>query len=53
MELIPGGKHTPVTDANKIKYIHLMADYKMNEEVSLLSKFKKIVKGVKILLLEC
>jgi hypothetical protein len=33
VELKPGGRNIAVTDANKIEYIHLMADYKINKQV--------------------
>ena len=29
----PGGKSIPVTSANRIEYIHLMADYKLNKQI--------------------
>lgn len=32
-ELKPNGSNTPVTNQNKIEYIHLMADYKLNKQV--------------------
>jgi len=32
-ELIPSGRDTPVTNANVIKYIHRMADYKLNRQL--------------------
>ncbi|XP_059156173.1 ubiquitin-protein ligase E3C-like [Physella acuta] len=32
-ELKPGGRNIQVTDANKIKYIHLMADYRINKQI--------------------
>ncbi|KAK6617229.1 hypothetical protein RUM44_005560 [Polyplax serrata] len=32
-ELKPGGKSIPVTSANRIEYIHLMADYKLNKQI--------------------
>ena len=34
VELKPGGRDTPVTNSNKISYIHLMADYRLNKQVS-------------------
>ncbi|XP_061191365.1 ubiquitin-protein ligase E3C-like [Saccostrea echinata] len=33
VELKPGGRNIVVTDANKIEYIHLMADYKINKQI--------------------
>ena len=33
-ELKPGGKDIPVTSANHIEYIHLMADYRLNRQVN-------------------
>lgn len=33
-ELKPNGTNTPVTNQNRIEYIHLMADYKLNKQVS-------------------
>lgn len=32
-ELKPGGRDIPVTNSNKIEYIHLMADYKINKQI--------------------
>ncbi|BFZ16582.1 hypothetical protein BsWGS_19621 [Bradybaena similaris] len=32
-ELKPGGRNIPVTHANKIEYIHLMADYRINKQI--------------------
>ncbi len=32
-ELKPDGKDIPVTDSNKIEYIHLLADYKLNKQI--------------------
>ena len=32
-ELKPGGRNIPVTADNRIEYIHLMADYKLNKQV--------------------
>ncbi|XP_035826355.1 ubiquitin-protein ligase E3C isoform X2 [Aplysia californica] len=32
-ELKPGGRNIPVTDANKIEYVHLMADYRINKQI--------------------
>ena len=32
-ELKPGGRDIPVTSLNKIEYIHLMADYRLNKQV--------------------
>ncbi len=36
-ELKPGGKDIPVTSANHIEYIHLMADYRLNKQVLVLN----------------
>lgn len=33
MELKPGGKDIPVTTANRIAYIHLVADYRLNKQI--------------------
>ncbi|XP_048762043.2 ubiquitin-protein ligase E3C-like [Ostrea edulis] len=33
VELKLGGRNIAVTDANKIEYIHLMADYKINKQI--------------------
>jgi ubiquitin-protein ligase E3 C len=33
VELKPGGKDIPVTHDNKIEYIHLLADYKLNKQI--------------------
>ena len=32
-ELIPGGSEMPVTDQNKLQYVHLMADWHTNKKV--------------------
>ncbi|CAL7940939.1 unnamed protein product [Xylocopa violacea] len=32
-ELKPGGANIPVTNYNRIEYIHLMADYKLNKQI--------------------
>jgi hypothetical protein len=33
VELLPGGKDITVTNENKLQYIHLMADYRLNKQV--------------------
>ncbi|CAL1296841.1 unnamed protein product [Larinioides sclopetarius] len=33
VELIPGGTSIPVTENNRINYIHLMADFKLNKQI--------------------
>lgn len=33
VELKPGGANIPVTESNRITYIHLMADYKLNRQI--------------------
>ncbi|XP_062850560.1 ubiquitin-protein ligase E3C isoform X2 [Trichomycterus rosablanca] len=33
VELKPGGKDVPVTTANRIAYIHLVADYRLNKQI--------------------
>uniref|UniRef100_A0A803VYZ2 Ubiquitin-protein ligase E3C n=1 Tax=Ficedula albicollis TaxID=59894 RepID=A0A803VYZ2_FICAL len=33
VELKPGGKDIPVTSANRIAYIHLVADYRLNKQI--------------------
>ncbi|ESP01317.1 hypothetical protein LOTGIDRAFT_111732 [Lottia gigantea] len=33
IELKPGGRNIPVTNENKIEYVHLMADYKVNRQI--------------------
>lgn len=33
VELKPGGKDIPVTTANRIAYIHLVADYRLNKHM--------------------
>nr|KAF6404354.1 ubiquitin protein ligase E3B [Molossus molossus] len=48
-ELIPGGKTIPVTNENKISYIHLMAHFRMhtqikNQTAALISGFRSIIK---------
>lgn len=32
-ELVPGGKAIPVTDENKIRYVHLMAHFRMYKQI--------------------
>ncbi|XP_043819364.1 ubiquitin-protein ligase E3B isoform X2 [Dromiciops gliroides] len=49
-ELIPGGKTIPVTNENKISYIHLMAHFRMhtqikNQTAALISGFRSIIKS--------
>ena len=34
VELKPGGRDIPVTTSNRISYIHLVADYRLNKQVS-------------------
>ncbi|XP_004709597.1 ubiquitin-protein ligase E3B [Echinops telfairi] len=48
-ELIPGGKTIPVTNENKISYIHLMAHFRMHTQIksqtaALISGFRSIIK---------
>ncbi|OCU01677.1 hypothetical protein XELAEV_18007471mg [Xenopus laevis] len=48
-ELIPGGKSIPVTNENKISYIHLMAHFRMhtqikNQTVAFISGFHSVIK---------
>lgn len=33
VELKPGGKDIPVITANRIAYIHLVADYRLNKQI--------------------
>ncbi|XP_015926212.1 ubiquitin-protein ligase E3C [Parasteatoda tepidariorum] len=33
VELKPGGANIPVTESNRINYIHLMADFKLNRQI--------------------
>ena len=33
IELKPGGRDIVVTNQNRIEYIHLMADYRLNKQV--------------------
>ncbi|XP_024536695.1 E3 ubiquitin-protein ligase UPL7 isoform X1 [Selaginella moellendorffii] len=33
IDLVQGGDKIPVTDANKLQYVHAMADYKLNRQV--------------------
>jgi ubiquitin-protein ligase E3 B len=33
VELRPGGADIPVTNENKLQYVHAMADYKLNRQV--------------------
>ncbi|XP_018909316.2 ubiquitin-protein ligase E3C-like isoform X2 [Bemisia tabaci] len=41
-ELKPGGSNIPVTNANRIEYIHQMADYKLNKQIrAQVSAFKQ------------
>lgn len=39
MELKPGGRDIPVTNSNRISYIHLVADYRLNKQVSTSTSF--------------
>lgn len=34
-ELKPNGSNIPVTSSNRIEYIHLVADYKLNKQIRL------------------
>ncbi|XP_073916937.1 ubiquitin-protein ligase E3B isoform X2 [Castor canadensis] len=48
-ELVPGGKTIPVTNENKISYIHLVAHFRMhtqikNQTAALISGFRPIIK---------
>ncbi|XP_032084909.1 ubiquitin-protein ligase E3B [Thamnophis elegans] len=48
-ELIPGGKTIPVTNENKISYIHLMAHFRMhtqikNQTAAFIGGFRSIIK---------
>ncbi|KAL7986594.1 hypothetical protein Chor_012877 [Crotalus horridus] len=48
-ELIPGGKTIPVTNENKISYIHLMAHFRMhtqikNQTAAFINGFRSIIK---------
>uniref|UniRef100_A0ACB8FZ95 Ubiquitin-protein ligase E3B n=1 Tax=Sphaerodactylus townsendi TaxID=933632 RepID=A0ACB8FZ95_9SAUR len=48
-ELVPGGKTMPVTNENKISYIHLMAHFRMhtqikNQTAAFISGFRSIIK---------
>uniref|UniRef100_A0A670J5B6 Ubiquitin-protein ligase E3B n=1 Tax=Podarcis muralis TaxID=64176 RepID=A0A670J5B6_PODMU len=48
-ELIPGGKTIPVTNENKISYIHLMAHFRMHTQIksqaaAFISGFRSIIK---------
>lgn len=49
--LVPDGANIPVTNANRIRYIHLMANYKLNVQSSLesaafLKGFRDLIPGV-------
>lgn len=35
IELKPGGKDIPVTKENMLQYVHAMADFKLNRQVSI------------------
>ncbi|XP_039218531.1 ubiquitin-protein ligase E3B isoform X2 [Crotalus tigris] len=48
-ELVPGGKTIPVTNENKISYIHLMAHFRMhtqikNQTAAFINGFRSIIK---------
>ncbi|KAJ7309857.1 hypothetical protein JRQ81_007931 [Phrynocephalus forsythii] len=48
-ELVPGGKTIPVTNENKISYIHLMAHFRMHTQIksqaaAFISGFRSIIK---------
>ena len=34
VELVKGGRDMPVTDANKLQYIHRVADYRLNVQLA-------------------
>lgn len=34
VELIPGGKDIPVTNENKIRYVYLVANYRLNVQIA-------------------
>ena len=36
VELKPNGKNIIVNNSNRIEYVHLMADYKINKQVDIL-----------------
>ncbi|KAI8394277.1 uncharacterized protein BYT42DRAFT_487189 [Radiomyces spectabilis] len=38
VELIPGGTHIPVTNTNRIRYVYLVADYRLNVQIAKQSK---------------
>ena len=33
VELVPGGRDTPVTADNRLAYIHRVADYRLNQQI--------------------
>jgi HECT-domain (ubiquitin-transferase) len=33
VELVPGGREVAVTDANKLAYIHRVADFRLNTQL--------------------
>ncbi len=43
VDLKPNGASIPVTEANKIEYVHLVANYKLNRQVSRLSSYVNLV----------
>ncbi|KAL4158899.1 hypothetical protein PRNP1_004673 [Phytophthora ramorum] len=49
-DLVPDGANTPVTNENRIRYIHLMANYKLNvlssmESAAFLKGFRDLIPG--------
>lgn len=48
VDLRPGGRVCPVTSANRILYVHLMADYRMNQQLKLQSD--AFIRGFKMVI---
>lgn len=43
LELKPNGKNIVVNNHNRIEYVHLMADYKLNRQVRYAPEYPKIL----------
>ncbi|KAK2710457.1 hypothetical protein QYM36_011849 [Artemia franciscana] len=57
-DIIPGGRATPVTDSNKINYVHQMAHFKLNTQIkdqtqAFLRGFRTVVNPEWLALFSC
>lgn len=48
MELIPGGSNIPVTNENRIRYVYLVANYRLNVQIS--KQCKAFFRGLSIII---